>query len=113
LPTDTSSSNNGGGDVCRLAAAAEGGSAAASETAEITYGRLRVTTATRGCSCFYNNSDKYRPILIILSLLHSQMNCMTPQGFGRLSHNVLKRALTSFEFRILIYFPIKAKGENI
>jgi len=70
LPTHTTSSNGGDSSalyvffrkrdalykstfylLTYLLTAAPG--AAVAEAAEITYGRLRVTTATRGCSCLY------------------------------------------------------------
>jgi len=49
LPTRTSSSSNGDG--------------AAAEAAKITYGRLRVTTAKRGCSGSMNKVEYYWYVL--------------------------------------------------
>jgi len=50
LPTKASS--NGGGRTRQRCGVAAAVAPAAAEAAEITYGRLRVTTATRGCFLF-------------------------------------------------------------
>jgi len=81
--TTTSSSSNGGGDggggVC----------VAAAETVEITYGhgRLRVTRATRGCSCLANSRYVLLYLRGYLSNFEShrenkEVNCICPTKFS-------------------------------
>jgi len=69
----TSSSINGGchhGNPAAAgssaAAAAGPAASAAAKAAEITYGRLRVTTATRGCYCWSGNGPKALQTLFLL-----------------------------------------------
>jgi len=54
-------------------------------------------TATRCCSC-YNNFGKRGPILIILSLPHSQINCSKSRHkIYHLTSNLLQHYLAKFE----------------
>jgi len=60
--------------------AAAAAPAAAAEAAEITYGRLRVTTATRGCSCYLDlltPETLFRStILIVFDTMLISMSCI-------------------------------------
>jgi len=49
------------------------------------------------CSCFWNNFGRYRLALIILSMLHSMMNCRQSWNIFQLLLSLLLHYLAKFE----------------